>query len=159
MESFLVRREANVDTLPFPHAEEGSWFGAYLGSKKLALAYVSRSVEDFLSPEKKDSKKTASFLDEIGYKGESVAILRSFSALSPICDESMKLRFFRAVMAYYPKSTWIVCNEIQDEEFISLILKEGFVPFPRGKEKEGSEFPSCWIKLYVPKGLCREAYW
>ena len=142
--------------------KEGRLYVIKDGARVIGSATAEHDVAEAFFPISKSEAKAIDLLESLGYRGEPLLILTRFMIDPAYQGKGVAKEFLQAVLSYYPKTSVLLSVGKENEKAIAFYRKNGFAVFGSPAFEFGDLPSSDFIlmtKMFVPKGLCREAKW
>ena len=125
------------------------------GNKLLGVACVKHDLSETLFAKTRSFRKGDILLNDIGYRGEPLAVLTRFAIASPIRGKEEERDFLKSLFAKYKGSTWIFPSPQNDMHVLSFFKDFGFRSLGQYSELEGKFVGfNLLYKIYKKEGLC-----
>ena len=151
------RRHLLVDHLE-ELIEEHQVYVLKQGRNVLGFAVIGHSLEDEFFPQTHSYSKSEDLLEEIGYRGEPLLILRYFFVGGFYQNRGHGGELIKSLFARYKDATWFLYIEEGNRRATKFFQSHGFFPCGDPKKLEHEDAPKLILaKKYRPSGLCRES--
>ncbi|MBR1846673.1 MAG: GNAT family N-acetyltransferase [Bacilli bacterium] len=126
----------------------------------IGFATVSHSMEDEFFPLSHRYSKSNVILEEMGYRGEPLTIIKALFIEAAHQRKGLGDEFLHSLFARYKNSSFALYLEEGNVEAKQFFLNHGFFPCGHGETIERGKGPKLILaKRYRPMGLCREPRW